>query len=278
MFAGLIRFNSLPDIGFAHHFYSDNHSYTYNSKKKSFEIVYVNSGIIEAEFNGEKIYAPEGSVFVLFRHLPISVKKSGEKDCVHSTVQVEFDYDFSLITDGTAIPFGRALLPFVTLPCKETEQIKRELNAIISQLGISREKNRFSASMRFVGIIQKLDELARKNIGTQSSSDSVLSYKIKKYVLENIYSSFTLAELAAHLKKTPNYINQEFKKVNGITIKQYAIKKKIAMVAELMKKQGVSFKDACRNVGISDMPYGYRLFKKHMGTTPKEFMKGDTHK
>ena len=49
MFSGFLKFNSLPQIGFAHNFYTENYFYEYGSHNKSFEIVYVVSGDILAE-------------------------------------------------------------------------------------------------------------------------------------------------------------------------------------------------------------------------------------
>ena len=71
---------------------------------------------------------------------------------------------------------------------------------------------------------------------------------------------------------TPNYINSVFKKRQGISIRQYINKEKVSLICELMHHRGVSFKIACENAGIFDVSYGYRLFKKSMGITTKEFL------
>jgi len=278
MFSGFLKFDTLPQIGFAHHFYTEQYHYTYRSHKKSFEIVYVNSGGIEAELYGEKIYANEGSVFVLFRHLPIQVASVSGKPQSHCTVQVEFDYDFTLLTDDTVPESSGMLLPFVTPACTETEQIKRELYSIVSDMGISRDENSFSCSLKFLDLMRRLDALARHKHTEKSDSASIISYKVKKYITRNIEKSITLSEIADVIDKTPNYINSAFKEANGITINQYISREKITIIAALMQKQGLSFKTACDNVGISDTSYGYRLFKKHMGITPGEFLSGDIHK
>ncbi|MBQ6847049.1 MAG: helix-turn-helix transcriptional regulator [Oscillospiraceae bacterium] len=273
MFSALLKFNTVPKIGFAHHFYTDEYSFSYKELKKSFEIVYVKSGGIVAELYGEKLLAPEGSIFVLFRHLPFTLKSINNLPQSHCTVQVEFDYDFTLITDDNTSPHtGGLLLPFVTHPCAETEAIKKELFSIVSEMGISRTENNLSCSIKFLHIMQSLNSLARKNQSKQHSPASSITYKVKKYVAKNINSNISLPEIAKELGLTPGYINHVFKATAGIPIKQYINNEKVKKISELIQNQSLSFKTACSNVGISDLSYGYRLFKKHTGTTPNEFL------
>lgn len=278
MLSALVKFNSIPKIGFAHHFYTDTYCFSYEKMEKSIEIVYVKSGGIEAELYGQKQYIPERSVFVLFRHLPITLKSIDGKPQSHCTVQAEFEYDFSLITEPCEIKRENGfLLPFVVLPCNETEEIKRELYSIVSDMGISRSENGFSSSIRFLNIMLKLDRLAKQENQNKESASSIIIYKVKQYVAKNINKDISLPEIGKSLSLSHNYINQVFKNGVGIPIKQYVNSEKIKKIAELMQKQGLSFKTACANVGLEDISYGYRLFKKHMGVTPGKFLSGDTH-
>ncbi len=274
MFSGYLKFDKIPEIGFAHHFYAENYSAAYNSTHKSFEIVYINSGGIEADFEGERIIAEEGSIFVLFRHLPITLKCKDGKPQSHSTVQAALDFDFTLLRGDDAPEAGGLLLPFIVPPCKENEGIRQELYSIISDISIAREENSLSSSLRFLHIMQQLDKLARTKRSLRTTS-TIISYRIKKFVSENISKSVTLADISEKLGKTPGYINQVFKETNGITITQYINREKMQLVASLLHNHGLSFRQACDNVGIGDISYGYRLFKKHTGVTPNEFLHGE---
>ncbi len=278
MYSGFLTFNTLPQIGFAHHFYTEDYSIAYGSHKKSFEIVYVSSGCLEVELYGEKLYAPTGSIFVLFRHLPITLRSINHAPQSHCTVQVAFNYDLTLLRDEAVPEQSGILLPFVTLPCAETEEIKKLLYTIVSDMGISREENGLSSSLGFLEIMRRLDRMARKAHNQNSSAASITSYRVKKYIAHNIGENITLNDIAEALNKTPNYINRLFREANGITINQYISKEKVELIATLIRKQNLSFKTACDNVGITDTAYGYRLFKKHMGVTPGQYLSGDIHK
>ena len=274
-----ITFNEIPKIGFAHHFHADKYQFSYSKMKKSLEIVYIASGCIEAELYGQKILIPEGSIFILFRQLPITLRSIGEKPQSHCTVQAEFDFSFSLLSDEPASRINNSLLlPFVTEPCNETEQIKRDLFSIVSDMGISREENSFKCSLTLLDIMRKLDKIVRNKSSYSEPKSSIIIYKVKQYISRNTDKILSLSDIGDELNLSPAYINQIFKSNVGIPLKHYINEEKAKKIAELLQTRSLSFKTACSNVGINDISYGYRLFKKHMGLTPGEFMSGDIHK
>ena len=52
-------------------------------------------------------------------------------------------------------------------------------------------------------------------------------------------------------------------------------REKMRLIAALMEDRGLTFRDACENVGITDLSHGYRLFKRYMGVTPKQYMSAE---
>ena len=135
-----------------------------------------------------------------------------------------------------------------------------------------------SASLAACGILARLDRLYRQKLHTGRGASSLLEYKIKRYVAENIHRSIPLSDLAAALDKTPNYLNSVFKAASGISIHQYIAREKVRLIGELMEGKGLSFQTACENVAIEDISYGYRLFKKHMGVTPRAYLSSEKHR
>ena len=126
------------------------------------------------------------SIFVLFRKLPITLRVIGASTHSHSTVQIELTKTSKIIKDDEPIPESGALLPFVVMPSAECEQIKKDIYSVISILGASREQNSFSASLKAVGIIQKIDELTRKRLMSDANEKSLLVIKAKNYIEECI--------------------------------------------------------------------------------------------
>ena len=276
MFSACITFSALPQIGFAHHFYMEQDYWQkYGRGDRSFELVYINSGGITGELYGQRFTAQPGSVLVLFRQLPIRLYSTDGIPQSHCSVQLIPDYDFTLLKAGELPPedFNGILLPFVLSPGEECEAIKKDLFAIVSELGASRETNSLSASLRAMGILAKINAHYRSTLHSTASS-SPLDYRIKRYIAGRLDKKITLQEIADRLGRSPNYLNGVFKKANGISIHQYINREKVRLMAELMENKGLSFRDACRNVGVEEVTYGYRLFKKQMGLSPGEYLRG----
>lgn len=274
-----LKFDEIPQIGFAHHFHTENYSQKYNIKDDSFELVYVKTGGIIATLYGKNYDIQPQSILVLFRCLPIRLRAKDNSPQTHCTVQIKVKGQIEFVDDNFPLPSEDSngiILPFIIPPCSENEAIKKELYSIISNIGSLGDKGKFTSSLCAMGILSKLDNMYRQKLYAKRSKASLLEYKIKHYISENISNNFTISDIAQEIGKTPNYLNSIFKEINGMGIRQYINGEKIRIICEILKVREVSFKKACENVAIYDISYGYRLFKKHTGVTPSDFMNG-TH-
>lgn len=272
--ATLISFHEIPRFGFAHHVYTENTRQIQNDLQHSFVLLYVKSGHLTAQIYGRTLEAPAGSVLVLFRHVPFqlfSVQKAPQDYC---SIQVYTDYSFSVLEDGEDFPsdFAGLALPMAVPPGSEAEAIKKDMLSIISSLSVSRELYSFSTAMTVSGILSRLDAFYRQKQHRGKSASFYWEYKIKRYIAEHIRSLVSLETLADAMGKTPNYLNNVFSRTAGISIHQYINREKTRLIAALMEDRALSFREACENVGITDLSHGYRLFKRHMGVTPKQYM------
>ncbi len=271
MFASVLKFNSLPEIGFSHRFYTCKNVWSYGSLNENFEIAYITKGTLVMELYNEITEVKEGSILVLFRHLPIKLSSYKNSEHSHITVQAEFDYSFKLIEDISLFDDEDGIiLPFVIPPCEYTEEIVKDLNYIL--YSSANGSNELVRSLKFCSIMSRIDEYARKNLNYKNDANEKISRKVIQYVDENIDKSITLDDIALKFHKSPNYINASFKKARGMTIKHYVNSEKMNRICGMMHKDKFSFKEACEKVGISDISYGYRLFKKYTGITPKKYV------
>lgn len=273
MYYVLVSFKTVPEIGFAHHFYAENYRYTREKVENSLELVYIKEGDMDISYDGETMVAPVGSVFVLPRTLPLTLKTP--KDCQHAhcSVQLLADFTFGIVKSKEDIPsdFGGLVLPFVTSAGKTTEAVKKQLYSIVSQLSVSRELNGFSSSVCALGVLEMLHTNFKTENLRNMRAPSVLCYRIKRYVAEHLSEGLSLSDITEEVGKTAIYLNTVFAKETGTSIGQYINREKIRLIAELMLNKGATFKNACESAGISDISYGYRLFKKQMGVTPGEY-------
>lgn len=276
MYYGNINLNVIPEIGFAHKHYSTNYKTSYGSNRRMcIEIDYINSGALKVELYGKEMIAEQGSVIVLFRRLPITMVNVDDKHQDHCAVLAEFpDYDFSLLEDVEESQ--GFVIPFVTAACRECEEIGKRLYKIASEKANADENNGLSLSVEFLSILKELHEINKKN-RIQNKSYKVISDKVCAYIDENIEKNISMSEIAEHIGKSPNHIGYAFRSEKGITITEYANIQKIKLIKSLMQ-EGKSFKEACITAGLCDEAYGYRLFKRYTGITPKEYMRITTIK
>ncbi len=277
MYYSFLQFDSIPQIGFAHHFSSEEYSAYYNGQKRSFEIVCNIRGNYQMELYDRIYPIREGCIFLIFRGIPVRLHGMGKNnECF--TIQVGMEYELDIIKDINPPPDKEGIiLPLVVQPGSEAEEIRKELISIITELERSSELNTFATSLRVLGILQKMNDYARnyrKEIHCSPSSEK-MSRQAKNYIEEHICEKISLEDIAESLGKTPNYINSCFRQVNGITIARYVGREKVLKVAEMMQKNGAFFEDACRHVAINNISYGYRLFKQYMGVTPAEYKRSE---
>lgn len=276
MAGALIHLTELPKMGFAHHFYTENYSESRYGHQKGIEIVYVKEGAITAELYGKTYEILPGSCFVLLRHLPYRLYGQPGAVHTHCSVQLMVDYTYQPFEDTDVLPedFDGLVLPVIVPPCRETELIRKELYALISDAGMPDENRQFASSLAMCGILSKLDAFYRQQLHSERSTSSFWEYRIKRYVAEHIHHPILLEDLATALEKTPNYLNRVFRESTGISIHQYINREKMQRVAELLSNKDISFATACESVAIPDVSHGYRLFKKHMGVTPGTYLAG----
>lgn len=270
-----IKFSDMPTIGFAHHFNMDNYSEKYTGDENSFEIVYVKSGSLAMEIFGKTYDIPPMSVFLLCRNLPIRLTSVGGEFQSHCTVQIKTNGHIEFFEDDSDSPLhrdGGICLPMILSPCEACEVIKKDLYSIISTISSFGEDGNFSASICALGILSKLDNIYMQKLHTKKSNSSIIEYKIKRYVADNISKPISLSTVSEAIGKSSNYLNGIFKKNTGISIHQYITKEKVRIIGECIKLRNLTFRDACESVSVFDVSYGYRLFKKHNGITPNEFI------
>ena len=277
MYYILISFKSLPKIGFAHHFHAKNYRCVRKGFENSLEIVYIDKGNLNITLDGKTFTARPGSIFFNARTLPFTFETDKDAHHSHSTIQLISDFNFEIIKDKNLLPkeFDGIILPFITEPCNENEQARKIINSIISDISASRELNGFESALKSICILETQNKLHNSDLLKHSSDSSIICYKIKRYISEHINEKITLTDIENHIGKTSIYLNSIFKKNTGTTITKYINAEKVRLITELMENKSLSFKSACYNAGISDISYGYRLFKKFLGVTPSEFNKSN---
>lgn len=114
------------------------------------------------------------------------------------------------------------------------------------------------------------------DIYVPGADDTVM--KIKKYINDSFGDSeLSLKKISDSLSYNRNYVSTVFKKKTGVTVSKYISTIRIQNACTLMKNGITCVKDISLMCGITDALYFSKLFKAHMGMSPKKFMAEYAH-
>jgi len=97
--------------------------------------------------------------------------------------------------------------------------------------------------------------------------------KTISYIANNFKKNINREEVASYLKISPGYLSRQFHKECGLQFNECINMFKVTKCKEHLLSLDKKVSDIANLVGITDLNYLSRLFKKHAGLTPLEFRK-----
>lgn len=94
---------------------------------------------------------------------------------------------------------------------------------------------------------------------------------LKNYIEKNLSEKITVRDLSDKVYMSASTLYREFKKELGISPIEFIQDLRIKEAKRLLQN-GMSIKDVAHEVGMYDDNYFIRVFKKHTGTTPGNFI------
>jgi transcriptional regulator GlxA family with amidase domain len=95
--------------------------------------------------------------------------------------------------------------------------------------------------------------------------------KVCQYLKENISEKVALDELANVACVTKSHLGRLFRSAFDMSPIQYAIRCKIQYAQGLLLTTDMSVKSVSEKIGIDDVSYFIRIFKKIIGFTPLDY-------
>lgn len=102
---------------------------------------------------------------------------------------------------------------------------------------------------------------------------SYLVRNVTSYVTLHIAEKLSLSVIAAHFRKNPSYLSEQFHKETGESLTEFIQKERMRTAVRYFNTTNMSVAEVAGNVGIHDFGYFSRLFKKHIGCTPSQYKK-----
>ena len=96
---------------------------------------------------------------------------------------------------------------------------------------------------------------------------------IVSFMNDNYMQPISLARISENAYLSPVYISRVFKELMGEAPINYLIRIRLAKACERMQQQpDISIRAVAASVGYDDAYYFSKLFKKHYGVSPREYM------
>lgn len=102
---------------------------------------------------------------------------------------------------------------------------------------------------------------------------SYLIRNVVNYIDQHLATDLSLSVLAEEFDKNPSYLSNAFKKEVGETLTSYIGKQRIQSSLRYFNTTNMSVAEVAEAVGIPDFGYFSKLFKKHVGVSPREYKK-----
>lgn len=127
-------------------------------------------------------------------------------------------------------------------------------------------------SLRSEGILLYTLSVLGENDFEQKESDGV-ALKVKKYIDEHFSDGqLSLNDIGTHFSYNSKYVSSVFKAAFGLGVSEYICSVRIHQARVLMEQGFTTVKDIAYQCGFSDQFYFSKVFKKTVGSSPKEYI------
>jgi AraC-like DNA-binding protein len=153
------------------------------------------------------------------------------------------------------------------------------------EIAMEQKRNDPASPLMLKCLVMKLIVILLKEKYIHTDSSAKMDFTLEKYEKNNIVDAIvsfmndnymqpiSLARISENAYLSPVYISRVFKELMGESPINYLIRVRLAKACEHMQQQpGISIRSAAASVGYDDAYYFSKLFKKHYGVSPREYM------
>ncbi len=245
------------------------------------EIVYVKDGFVEFNIDLETYVAEEGDIALI----PPCVLHSFKQYMGNRADMQTMMFNISMLTNNSTDACSiRYFTPFYERQLSIPYIIKREHPSYpqIRSIYLS-IANAFENKEDFyeLAIKAKLYELfyvffsecfEKIDYDTTLKNNTTKNIKaILDYISENYMNSITIEELSESVNLSKHYFMRFFKKYMGTTCIEYINDYRLNIATNLLLTTNAQITEIATSIGITNLSYFNRIFKKKYNMTPKEY-------
>ena len=229
-------------------------------------IHYVTKGVGYFEENGKRHKIRAGEIFVIHPNEIVSYYCANKKDLL-SFCWVGFD--------------GKcAGQYFEETGLKKTNRVVNLNNQLflstvldaLSHVENNGAVDEMTLNSYLLNCLRSIAVSAKKNNHHGKDSNDYVTKAIG-YILSNYMKNISINEIAEHVNLERSYFYRIFKAYTKLSPERFLIEHRIDRAKELIKHDKYTFTQIANYVGICDVYYFSKLFKRVTGMTPSEYKK-----
>ena len=150
-------------------------------------------------------------------------------------------------------------------------------NYLLKPIGKQNLNRELSRAISFVRSIQSNPApapAAGNGNGNTKVTDSGFVHAVRSYIRDHLSDAdINRVKIAEAMHLNPDYLSYSFHKEFNTTLTAYINSKRMDQAKYLLMNTDLSIADIAEQVGIPNVSYFYRQFKKETGKTPQQYRK-----
>ncbi len=245
------------------------------------EVIYMCKGATTHIINGDRIVLNEGELLFLNQNAKQEIEPAGKGDIAVNFIILPQFFDRTLEMMGVEDnPIRAFLLECMLGKDNETGYLYFKVSdilpiqnlvenliwSLINETPSKRSINQITMGLLILQLMNRTDKVM---VGSGNYEKELL-LKIYRFIDEN-YKDGELFDLAKSLKMEDYNLSRLIKKITGKNFTDLVQEKRLSQAEFLLKTTRLSINNIGEMVGYDNSSYFYRLFKKKLGMSPREY-------
>ena len=160
---------------------------------------------------------------------------------------------------------------------KENE-IKRVLDTLVNEFTQGKYASEVAIKLKIMELLLTILRQYTPSEPLVNDQTSHLIYSVMNYVQERFAEDIDEKELAKSYGMSYSHFSRSFKKVTGMTFKNYLNRTRISKAEQLLFLKGCSVSEAAIACGYNSISYFIKVYRLFTGTTPYKVLRSEATK
>lgn len=252
------------------------------------EIVYVKGGRVEFNIDLDTYVAEENDIVLVPPCVLHSFKQYMGKNADMLTMMFNMNMLSNSMADACSIKYftplyeGRLSVPYIIGANHSSyEKIRRIFLSIVDSYNKKNEFYELAIKAGLYELLYLLFSECFEKIDYEETLKSNTTKNIKivlDYISENYMNPITVEDLAKSANLSKHYFMRFFKKYMGTTCIEYINDYRLNIATNMLVTTNAQITEIATSIGITNLSYFNRIFKKKYNITPKEYRKSFENK